>query len=201
MRGKPISDEQIELIKADFAASGSLRSAARAAGVSVSTAKKYAGSRDEFEHLRKQRRIALIHELSRGEPVVHLPEAPPAQMGLMNSIAWAQALGGDGNWLYFISDRDRTRVKIGQTRSLVTRMIALQTANPYPLNLEGVVSRTHYSEREVHLLFSTDRLHAEWFEFSEPIQAWLADNGLCVRLPIVHFVAGARRQRNQGRAA
>lgn len=63
-QGKAITDEQIELIKATFAETGSVRASARAAKVSVSTAKKYAGSRDGFEQLRTEKRVDIIESLA-----------------------------------------------------------------------------------------------------------------------------------------
>ena len=59
-----ITDEQIELIKATFAETGNLRASARAAKVSVSTAKKYAGSRDAFERIRTEKRVDIIESLA-----------------------------------------------------------------------------------------------------------------------------------------
>lgn len=63
-QGKAITDEQIELIKATFAETGSVRAAARAAKVSVATAKKYAGTRDNFEQLRTVKRVNIIEALA-----------------------------------------------------------------------------------------------------------------------------------------
>jgi len=56
-QGKTITDKQIETIKATFALTGSLTDSAHAANCSLSTAKKYAGSRDDFEALRIEKRI------------------------------------------------------------------------------------------------------------------------------------------------
>jgi hypothetical protein len=56
----PISDEQIEILKATYAETGVIRSAARAAHVSVSTAKKYVDSNDGFEQARTEKRLTII---------------------------------------------------------------------------------------------------------------------------------------------
>lgn len=62
-RGTPVSDETIEIIKATFAETGNLRASARAAGCSVATAKKYAGSRDQFEQVRTEKRLDIIDRI------------------------------------------------------------------------------------------------------------------------------------------
>lgn len=61
---RPISDEQIEVIKATFAETGSVRGSARAAGVSVATAKKYADNKDEYERMRTEKRIDIIAKIA-----------------------------------------------------------------------------------------------------------------------------------------
>lgn len=64
MSRKPIPDEQIEIIKDAFAQTGKVDIAARAAGVSWETAKKYAGSRDQFESIREQKRLTIIEHIA-----------------------------------------------------------------------------------------------------------------------------------------
>lgn len=62
-RGAQVSDETIERIKATFAETGNLRATARACGCSQSTAKKYAGSRDDFEQVRAVKRLDIIDHI------------------------------------------------------------------------------------------------------------------------------------------
>lgn len=64
MRGKKISDEQIEQIKATFAETGSLTATAKAAGCGLATAKKYATNFDQFEELRTQKRVGIIERIA-----------------------------------------------------------------------------------------------------------------------------------------
>lgn len=66
MSRKPVSDETIEIIKATFAETGSIRAAARAAKCSVSTASKYTDPtvRDQFERIRTEKRIDIIEALA-----------------------------------------------------------------------------------------------------------------------------------------
>lgn len=58
-----ITDEQVETIKAVYAETGKIDLARKAAGVSWETARKYAGSRDEYESIREQKRIPIIEKI------------------------------------------------------------------------------------------------------------------------------------------
>jgi hypothetical protein len=62
MRGQQISPRQIELIKQTYAETESLTAAAKAATVSIATARKYVRSADEFEKVRTEKRQELIAE-------------------------------------------------------------------------------------------------------------------------------------------
>lgn len=59
-----ITDEQIETIKLTYAQTGKYRAAARAAHCSVFSAKKYADNRDEYEHLRTEKKIDIIAKMA-----------------------------------------------------------------------------------------------------------------------------------------
>lgn len=69
MGRKPISDEQIEIIKATFAETGNLSAAARAAGCSISTASKYTDpvNKDEFEDIRNLKRVDIIDAITEAQ--------------------------------------------------------------------------------------------------------------------------------------
>lgn len=65
MRGKKITPEQIERIKAVYAETGNVAAAAREAGVSKSTAHKYCHSAsDEFEQVRTEKRRDIIEQIA-----------------------------------------------------------------------------------------------------------------------------------------
>lgn len=64
MRGKRINDVQIERIKAVYAETGNVSEAARACGVSESTARKYAHASDEFAKVRAQKRVDAIQQVA-----------------------------------------------------------------------------------------------------------------------------------------
>jgi hypothetical protein len=84
MSRTPITDEQIETIKATYAATGEYAAAARAAGCAESTARKYAGSRDEFEAIRGEKRPDLIAAVTE--------RVKQVQLALLDSMMDADAL-------------------------------------------------------------------------------------------------------------
>lgn len=65
MRGRQLSDEQIERIKAVYAETGNISQAAREAGVSKSTAAKYIVQTDHLEQVRTQKRTEAIAAVAR----------------------------------------------------------------------------------------------------------------------------------------
>lgn len=69
-QGKAITDQQIELIKATFAETGSITAAAKAAGCSLSTAKKYADTSDRFEELRSEKRVDIIAKIAQAQIIL-----------------------------------------------------------------------------------------------------------------------------------
>ncbi len=93
-QGKVITDQQIETIKSIFAETGSLTDAGRAAGCSLSTAKKYAGSRDEFEQIRTEKRIDIIDKIAEVQIVLlnemaaerHLQKSSITELGVAFGI-------------------------------------------------------------------------------------------------------------------
>ncbi len=91
---QPISDTQIEIIKATFAETGNLRASARAAGVSFATAKKYAGSIDAYEQVRAEKRVDIIEKIAEVQikllaemtDVAHLAKASLNDIGVTFGI-------------------------------------------------------------------------------------------------------------------
>jgi hypothetical protein len=63
-QGRAITDEQIEVIKASYVETGSVRAASRAAHVSVATAKKYADTTDDLEQHRTEKRLTVIQVIA-----------------------------------------------------------------------------------------------------------------------------------------
>ena len=64
MRGKKITPEQIERIKATYAETGNVSEAARTAGVGFSTAQKYIRASDEFDKVRDEKRLDIIEQIA-----------------------------------------------------------------------------------------------------------------------------------------
>src|SRR5690606_2921265 len=62
---------------------------------------------------------------------------------------------------YFILDRDSGQIKIGQSKNPEARLAALRQRRP---NLELLATvPDHSKERELHDLFSRQRVTGEWF--------------------------------------
>lgn len=65
------------------------------------------------------------------------------------------------NWTYFILDRDSGQIKIGQSKNPEARLAALRQRRP---NLELLATvPDHSKERELHDVFSRQRVTGEWF--------------------------------------
>lgn len=80
------------------------------------------------------------------------------------------------SWLYFAQAGDVGPVKIGRSRQVDQRIIALGTASPVPVRLLGTIPETWLSEQDAHAALHRLRLHGEWFK-PEPIVLALADAG------------------------
>jgi len=77
--------------------------------------------------------------------------------------------------VYFIQQGDGGPIKIGYTSGLAeNRLLALQTANPYPLRLLGSIRNAgKKKESELHKLFEYSRLSGEWFEYSRELDFYI----------------------------
>ena len=74
---------------------------------------------------------------------------------------------GDQGYTYCITD-DSGHVKIGQAVRPHKRVVDLQTGNPRPLRLYGVIEGTHH-ERSLHSKYSHLRVCGEWFKATDEI--------------------------------
>lgn len=68
--------------------------------------------------------------------------------------------------LYFIRARSG-QVKIGRSCSVERRFATLRLMSPVPLELLGVLAELGEEEAAWHAAFFADRLHGEWFKWSE----------------------------------
>ncbi len=80
-----------------------------------------------------------------------------------------------GSSVYFVAAGER--VKIGWSRNVVARISQLQTANPEPISLLGVMPGGLALERQLHRQFHDARLAGEWFEKTPELVAYIAAIG------------------------
>lgn len=66
-------------------------------------------------------------------------------------------------YIYFIQMENVGAIKIGITRDVNRRLIALQTSSPYPLHILCFFPGNEEMERELHIAFDDLRLSGEWF--------------------------------------
>jgi hypothetical protein len=112
-QGVAISDEQIELVKATFAETGSLTASAKAAGVSISTAKKYADNRDSFEALRNEKRIDIIGKLTELKLKLIETMMEPEHLRRASFQELATALGISVDKVLLLTGQATSRVETG----------------------------------------------------------------------------------------
>jgi hypothetical protein len=68
------------------------------------------------------------------------------------------------SWIYVIAPiEDEAMVKIGWAKDPVRRMAALQTANPWTLQILGVMAGTVLQEKALHRRLKHLRIRGEWF--------------------------------------
>ncbi len=73
--------------------------------------------------------------------------------------------------VYFIRSDRGGPVKIGVAQDVYARLVALQTAHPYPLQVIGIIRHGgRATEAALHKRFATCRLNGEWFEWNQEIE-------------------------------
>ncbi|MFD8497295.1 GIY-YIG nuclease family protein [Amycolatopsis sp. NPDC059657] len=75
--------------------------------------------------------------------------------------------------VYVIAQVGTSRVKIGYTRNIASRLKTLQTSNPYKLEVLWQTSGDMRLEEALHRRFAKHRSQGEWFEFGRlnPVKA------------------------------
>lgn len=73
--------------------------------------------------------------------------------------------------VYFIRSGDL--IKIGTTVCMPSRLVALATNAPEPLQILLVVAGDHTQEHQVHALFRDDRVRGEWFRPSQALMEFI----------------------------
>lgn len=84
-----------------------------------------------------------------------------------------------GSRLYFLGCERHQLLKVGTTRRLHKRILAVQQGYPWPLTLLEVVPGSAAEERALHATLRPHRLRGEWYPRSdsavaEAIAAWIA---------------------------
>lgn len=78
--------------------------------------------------------------------------------------------------VYFIHDVFNDTLKIGHSGDPGKRLRQLQTGNPSPLKLIGIVAARREIEQAIHDLFGGSSLEGEWFTDAEgSIRRWLKE--------------------------
>jgi hypothetical protein len=66
--------------------------------------------------------------------------------------------------VYFLYDPRNAALKVGHSTDVLTRLDAIQTANPARLDLLGTLPGGASAERRCHRLFAEHRHRGEWFD-------------------------------------
>jgi hypothetical protein len=78
-----------------------------------------------------------------------------------------------GARVYFA--RAASRIKIGWSRNVGTRLAQLQTANPDPIVLLATTPGGRALERQLHERFASDRVSGEWFDATDELLNHIAE--------------------------
>lgn len=73
--------------------------------------------------------------------------------------------------VYFLASGER--VKIGVTTNVNNRVRAISSMSPDRLEIAFIIPGDRTSEKLLHGLFAPDRLHGEWFKFSDDIREFI----------------------------
>jgi hypothetical protein len=78
--------------------------------------------------------------------------------------------------IYYILSGETGRIKIGFTKGDPgKRLRALQTGSPTQIGIIAVHPGTPELEKRLHRQFAADRVHGEWFDFSDELLAHVAE--------------------------
>jgi len=79
------------------------------------------------------------------------------------------------SWVYFILAERNQCVNIGHTCDLRRRLKELQAASPLQLEVLKAVGGGVQFEAKVQAQFAEDRLHSEWFAYTERLKEFIRD--------------------------
>lgn len=75
--------------------------------------------------------------------------------------------------IYFIGNTEHKICKIGRSKEIHRRIIALQTANPYDLEILKTSSSKYLQEREYHKKFKKYLMRGEWFRLEGELEEYI----------------------------
>ena len=74
--------------------------------------------------------------------------------------------------VYLIVCEETQTCKIGYSQDAQSRLVQLQTSNPFKLKLKAVISGDAKLEKEIHNKFKEFKLRGEWFEYNSIIKGF-----------------------------
>lgn len=80
--------------------------------------------------------------------------------------------------VYFIRQKGGGPIKIGHAIYPLLRLKQIQACSPVEVELIAAMHGSAKLERELHLRFSSSRLHGEWFDDSEELLSYTEEVGL-----------------------
>jgi hypothetical protein len=88
----------------------------------------------------------------------------------------ANGIGGYDPVIYFISyENDPTKVKIGYTTNLGSRLRSYRTGSPHEIQVQHVRSGSREAEQALHRKFANDHIKGEWFKRSVAILEYMSE--------------------------
>jgi hypothetical protein len=93
--------------------------------------------------------------------------------------------------VYFIQAGTSGPIKIGTAQDPQSRLVRLQTANPWPLYSVLLIWAPAGLERELHRLLAEHRIRGEWFRPHADV--WAAIEECHEEYVIAHLIASAKR--------
>lgn len=142
------------------------------------------------------------YEYSRShkQPDLPLPADPPGHLVRLKAIRDAEALilrkmnaTPSTGFVYLIGQADHedhatvAAVKVGFSKDPWKRLQQLKTASPTPLYIIGrMADQLAERERDIHRQLDPHRINREWFRWSTPVKAILAQVGFQFEYPVNH---------------
>ncbi len=89
----------------------------------------------------------------------------------------------DGSFVYFLEAIGENLIKIGFTSNLRRRLANIRSMLPWETELLGVIRGESLQERTIHIRFASFHVRAEWFQNSDEIREFIAQNCFLPLLP------------------